>query len=192
MVRNGIAHYVVVGLSVASVASAGAQAAGKSPLRLESKIELGDVAGRVDHMAIDVGRKRLFVAELGNDSVSVVDLDSKKVIKRFLGLSEPQGIGYLPANDSLYIANGGDGSLRIFHGPEYVPAGPWIWGLTPTMCALIPPEIASSSAMVTAPLPSSIRLEIAKKTVFPYKHIQKASSLTRPTIACLRTCQTSD
>jgi hypothetical protein len=43
-------------------------------LQLESKIPLGRVGGRIDHMAIDIKRQRLFVAELGNDSVGVVDL----------------------------------------------------------------------------------------------------------------------
>ena len=40
-------------------------------LQLEGKIPLGDVSGRIDHMAIDLPRRRLFVAELGNDSVAV-------------------------------------------------------------------------------------------------------------------------
>jgi hypothetical protein len=48
------------------------------PLQLEAKIPLGDVRGRIDHMAIDLARQRLFVAELGNDSVSVVDLKDRK------------------------------------------------------------------------------------------------------------------
>src|SRR5262245_8495752 len=34
-----------------------------------SKIPLGDVSGRIDHLAIDLARRRLFVAELGNDTV---------------------------------------------------------------------------------------------------------------------------
>ncbi|TMK15781.1 MAG: hypothetical protein E6G75_12495, partial [Alphaproteobacteria bacterium] len=45
-----------------------------SSLQLETKIPLGDVKGRIDHMAIDLPRRRLFVAELGNDTVGVVDL----------------------------------------------------------------------------------------------------------------------
>ena len=35
-------------------------------LQLERTIPLPDVTGRIDHMAIDLGRRRLFVAELGN------------------------------------------------------------------------------------------------------------------------------
>lgn len=100
-----------------------AQTAIPAPLQLERKIPLGSVAGRIDHMAIDVARHRLFVAELGNDTVGVVDLDAHKVIRRISGLKEPQGVAYVQSNDSLYVANGGDGSVRVFHGPDYAPTG---------------------------------------------------------------------
>ena len=93
------------------------------PLRLEAKIPLGNVAGRIDHMAIDLARKRLFVAELGNNSVGVVDLDARKVVHRVAGLKEPQGAAYVQATDTLYIANRGDGSVRMFRGADYSPAG---------------------------------------------------------------------
>jgi DNA-binding beta-propeller fold protein YncE len=88
-------------------------------LRLEATIPLGDVRGRIDHMAIDLPRARLFVAELGNDSVAVVDLKERRVVHRISALSEPQGLGYLPSTDTLYVANGGDGSLRLFGGAQY-------------------------------------------------------------------------
>lgn len=47
-------------------------------LQLEAKIPLGDVAGRIDHLAVDLARGRLFVAELGNNSVGVVDRRSAR------------------------------------------------------------------------------------------------------------------
>lgn len=83
----------------------------ESPLALEAKIPLGDVAGRIDHMAIDVPRRHLFVAELGNHTVGVVDLKASKVIHRLAGLKEPQGVAYVPWTDRLYIANAGDGAV---------------------------------------------------------------------------------
>jgi hypothetical protein len=89
------------------------------PLSLESKIRLGSVAGRIDHMAIDLARRRLFIAELGNNSVGVVDLESKKLRHRITGLSEPQGIAYVPTTDTLFVANAGDGSVRVFRGSDY-------------------------------------------------------------------------
>jgi YVTN family beta-propeller protein len=102
----------------------GAAAAQQAPvLELEATIPLGEVRGRIDHMAIDVTRQRLFVAELGNDSVSVVDLKERNVVRRIPGLSEPQGVGYLASTDALYVANGRDRSLRLFAGAQYAEAG---------------------------------------------------------------------
>jgi YVTN family beta-propeller protein len=102
---------------------ASAQSAGNAPIQLETKIPLGDVRGQIDHMAIDLTRQRLFVAELGNDSVGIVDLANRKVINRIPGLKEPQGVGYEPSTDTLYIANAGDGSVNLFDGDNYKSAG---------------------------------------------------------------------
>jgi YVTN family beta-propeller protein len=92
-------------------------------LQLEAKILLGDVRGRIDHMAVDLKRQRLFVAELGNDSVGVVDLANRSMIRTIAGLSEPQGIGYEPSTDTVYIANARDGSVRLFEANEYKEIG---------------------------------------------------------------------
>lgn len=99
------------------------QAAEPMLLELEAKIPLGNVQGRIDHMAVDLGRKRLFVAELGNDSLGVVDLEKRAVLRTIAGLSEPQGVGYLAATDTVYVANGGDGSVRLFAGADLSPVG---------------------------------------------------------------------
>ena len=93
----------------------------EAPLVLEAKIPLGDVYGRIDHMAFDGGRQRLFVAELGNDSVGVVDLKAKKTIKTIPRLREPQGVGYVASTDTLYVASAIDGSLHLFEGPNFTP-----------------------------------------------------------------------
>jgi DNA-binding beta-propeller fold protein YncE len=104
------------------VGAAMAQTAATAPLRLENKIPLGDVRGRIDHMAVDLNRHRLFVAELGNDSVGIVDLQDRRVIRRLAGLKEPQGVGYVASTDTLYVANAGDGSVRLFQGADYAMA----------------------------------------------------------------------
>lgn len=93
------------------------------PLVLERTIPLDGVAGRIDHMAVDLGRKRLLVAELGNGSVDVVDLASGKAVHRITGLKEPQGIAYLPSLDLIAVASAGDGSVRLFKGEDASPAG---------------------------------------------------------------------
>ena len=76
-------------LSLVSIGAASAR--GRAPAKaapnalvLETTIPLPDVAGRIDHLAIDLARKHLFVAELGNGTVDVVDLATKKVVHRHL------------------------------------------------------------------------------------------------------------
>jgi len=98
-------------------------AADPPPLVLEAKIPLGTVSGRIDHFAFDPDRQLLFVAELGNDSVGVVDLEERNVVHRIAGLSEPQGIAYHAATGTLYVANAGDGSLRLFQVSDFAPLG---------------------------------------------------------------------
>src|SRR5712671_719164 len=114
---------ILAGLAMLASNAASAQSADKEPLQLEAKILLGDVRGRIDHMAVDFKRQRLFVAELGNDSVGIVDLPNRKLIHTISGLKEPQGVGYEPSTDMLYVANAGDGSVRLFEGSDYKTTG---------------------------------------------------------------------
>jgi YVTN family beta-propeller protein len=99
------------------------QAPSSSLMQLENKIPLGDVSGRIDHLAIDLSRRRLFVAELGNDTVGVIDLNEHKVQHVITGLKQPQGVGYVPSSDTLFVANAGDGSVLLFRGADYDAAG---------------------------------------------------------------------
>jgi len=102
-----------------------AQAADPVPplLVLERTIPLPGVSGRIDHMAVDLGRGRLFVAELGNGSVEAIDLAANKPVHRIIGLREPQGVGYVPGGDLLAVASAGDGSVRLFRGGDMQPVG---------------------------------------------------------------------
>ena len=107
-------------LCMAAAASCAAEPV--APLVIERTIALKSVSGRIDHLAVDLGRKRLFVAELGNGTVDVVDLVSAGVIRRIEGLKEPQGLAYAPAADVLAVASAGDGSVRLYHGDSLEPA----------------------------------------------------------------------
>ena len=64
-------------------------AAGPAPLELEATIPLTSVSGRIDYLAIDAKKHRLFVAELGNNSVNIIDVDKGQTIDRITGLHEP-------------------------------------------------------------------------------------------------------
>src|SRR5262249_32430268 len=93
------------------------------PLILEAKIPLGQVSGRIDHLGIDLKRQRLLVAELGNNSLGVIDLAAGKVLHRIAFLSEPQGVAYVPFVDSVFVANAGDGSVHVLRGEDLTPIG---------------------------------------------------------------------
>ena len=111
--------FAVLGVLAGSASRLEAQA----PLPLEAKIPLGEVKGRIDHLAVDPGRRRLFVAELENDSVGVVDIDQRKVMRVITGMKGPQGIAHEASTDTLYVANGGDGTVRIFQAADFASLG---------------------------------------------------------------------
>jgi DNA-binding beta-propeller fold protein YncE len=97
--------------------AAAAQAA--DPLQFERAIALAGVEGRIDHMSADVIGQRLFVAALGNKTLEVLDWNTTRLVKSIGGLDEPQGIVYRPDINRLYVATGGDGSVRIYDGTSY-------------------------------------------------------------------------
>ena len=144
----GLAAGLVAPLSAAQ----DAQPADRAPLQLEAKIPLGDVAGRIDHLAVDRERQRLFVAELGNDSVGIIDLKNHKLIRRITGLGEPQGVGYVQSTDTLYVANARDGSVRLFQGDDYQPAASSSERMRTTFGS-VPQTIRFLSATVAAASP---------------------------------------
>lgn len=96
---------------------------GVPDLVLERIIPLNGVAGRIDHLAVDIQGKRLFVAELGNGSVEAIDFTRGASLGRISGLKTPQGVAYLPARDEVVVANGGDGSVRFYRSADLAPEG---------------------------------------------------------------------
>jgi hypothetical protein len=106
-------------LSAAVLAFTAATACAQEPLRQVQTIPLPDVSGRIDHMAVDIKGQRLFVAALGNDTVEIVDLAAGKRVETVRGFQEPQGIAYVPRIDRVYIASGGDGTLKTLDGKSY-------------------------------------------------------------------------
>ncbi|MDO6432694.1 YncE family protein [Flavitalea sp. BT771] len=95
----------------------------KDILRLETKIPLPGVKGRIDHLAYDPAGHRGFIAALGNNTVEVVDLAGKTRAHTIPGLHEPQGVLYIPALQRLVVANGADGSCVFYNGQNYTEGG---------------------------------------------------------------------
>ena len=110
-------------LSLVGAALLAASSAKGAPeaLVLDGAIPLPNTSGRIDHLAVDLARKHLFVAELGNGTVDVVDLTTRKVVHRISGLDEPQGVAYDRLNDRVIVACGGDGIVRSYDGGDFSP-----------------------------------------------------------------------
>lgn len=111
---------LLVGAVFAQVQHAG-PAAPRAPLELVQTIALPGVEGRIDHLAVDLKGHRLFVAALGNNTLEVLDVEQGTRRHTIPGLREPQGVCYLPDADRIVVANGGDGSCRVFDGATYRP-----------------------------------------------------------------------
>ena len=94
-----------------------AVAAAADPRPLLEQVQtfpLEGVSGRFDHFAVDVARKRLFVAALGNNTLEVIDLDAGKRVKSVGGLKKPTGVRVLPDSHRVVVASGDDGKVRVF------------------------------------------------------------------------------
>jgi DNA-binding beta-propeller fold protein YncE len=90
------------------------EAGGTSALRQVQSVQLPNVEGRIDHMALDSQDGRLFVAALGNNTLEVIDLKTSELAGEIQGLKEPQGVVYVPADNELLVSNGNGDSLDIY------------------------------------------------------------------------------
>lgn len=121
--RDTVVVRIALALLLAWIAFPGdaRSADARPPLTRVARIALPDVAGRIDHLAVDPSRRRLVVAELGENAVDVVDLESRSVLHRIAPLDEPQGIAFSADGGVLVVAGGGDGSVRLFDAKSYAP-----------------------------------------------------------------------
>ena len=108
-------------LTCSCVFHGAAVAALGATLQETDRIELPGVRGRIDHMAVDLPTNRLFVVALGNNTVEVIDLKTKRLIKSLTGLSEPQGLLLVPEVKQLIVTNGESVSARVYDGVTLEP-----------------------------------------------------------------------
>lgn len=97
----------------------GQKAFGTRYLKLEKIIPLPGVKGRIDHMDINLKEQVVYIAALGNNTLEVVDLHQGKLIHSIKGLDEPQGIGYIPQNNEIFAANGGNGDCYFYNARSF-------------------------------------------------------------------------
>jgi DNA-binding beta-propeller fold protein YncE len=95
-----------------AVAAIGNAFAAPVLLELLSTLTMPGVKGRIDHFSASPSDHRIFVAALGNDTVEVLDSD-RGPRRSIRGVSEPQGVLYLPDSNRLFVANGGGDRVDI-------------------------------------------------------------------------------
>jgi DNA-binding beta-propeller fold protein YncE len=96
-------------------------AAAQEPPALTPKnpIMLTRVEGRMDHMSVDVKGQRLFATAFDNHTLEVIDLKTGRQVHTIPNLDEPQGAYYDPATNRLFVACGGDGTVKIFDDANF-------------------------------------------------------------------------
>lgn len=120
--RSILTSGLLIALAGASICAAGAGESAPS-FRLEQTIALPEVRGRIDHFAIDLAGKRLFVCALGNNSLEVLGLREGKRIHTITGLGRPQGVAYLPTLGRLLVTNDSGGACNVYDGQSFAPLG---------------------------------------------------------------------
>ena len=83
-----------------------ARGATENILTLVGTIDLPDISGDVDHLAIDTAGQRLFLAAEDNGTLRVLDLKTRKLERTIRGFHTPHSILYLPEAQELYVTDG--------------------------------------------------------------------------------------
>src|SRR5215831_79090 len=112
------AMFMVISLMLAPMGARDAHAQDKLPLQRIQTIPMPNVSGRMDHLGVDVEGGRLFAAALGDNqnTVEVIDLKAGNRIRSIRGQSMPQGVFYSAEFKRLFVANGGDGTVKVSVG----------------------------------------------------------------------------
>jgi DNA-binding beta-propeller fold protein YncE len=115
MTNRPLAAVLMAWCLVSGVALLSGTAAQQGPTLLASvgAVRLPHVKGRIDHLAYDSDRRRLFIAALGNDSVEVIDAATNTHLRSLTGFHEPQGMAFVPDLAAVAVANGTTGTLQL-------------------------------------------------------------------------------
>jgi DNA-binding beta-propeller fold protein YncE len=110
-------HLIV--LAGAFIAGPAPAAEPASSLELVQTIALKGKAGKLDHLALDAKRERLFLANSINGTLDVVDLKAGKLLKQVPGQTNIQGIAYAADLDRVFVGLGAGGLCNVFDGADY-------------------------------------------------------------------------
>lgn len=96
-----------------------ASAQTRPPLKRVQEMQFpASVKGRLDHLGVDVGGKRLFVVGEEAHTVLVFDLNTGKVIQQ-IAIDHPHAVLYRSDLQRIYITDEGKGALNIYDGKTY-------------------------------------------------------------------------
>jgi DNA-binding beta-propeller fold protein YncE len=110
---------LVVLCALCIVATVPAQAQTNQPMKLVQTIELPNVEGYFDHMAVDVKGQRLFLPGENQRTIEVIDLRAGKVIHTITGFGgDPRKTIYLPETNQIWVDDG-DSTVKAFSGDTY-------------------------------------------------------------------------
>lgn len=90
-----------------------------SALQLQKTIQLPNVKGGFDLMAVDVKGQRLFVSAEDNHTVEVINLRTGKPLLSLPGFNEPKWVAYLSQGNRIFVSTGGDGKVTELDGKTY-------------------------------------------------------------------------
>jgi DNA-binding beta-propeller fold protein YncE len=112
------AQLVLAGILLAGPVPAASAQPSLEPVQT---IVLKGKAGKLDHLALDGKRDRLFLANTVNGTLDVVDLEGAKLLKQVAGQTGIQGVAYAADLDRIFVGLGGGGLCNVFDGADYRP-----------------------------------------------------------------------
>lgn len=114
-------YLIIPGIVLVCMLPASHVRAADPSLELIQTITLKGKAGKLDHLALDAKRERLFLANTVNGTLDVVDLKGGKLLKQLPGQTGIQGIAYASDLDKVFVGLGGGGLCNVFSGEDYQP-----------------------------------------------------------------------
>lgn len=82
-------------------------------LALVTDVPIAGSASRLDYQSIDESKRRLYIAHLGADMVTVFDIDSQKVVANLPDISRPHGILAVPVLGQVYVSATGTDQVAV-------------------------------------------------------------------------------
>jgi DNA-binding beta-propeller fold protein YncE len=102
-----------------AVAFVPSTASARPPLTLEKTIPLPAIgAGDFDHFAVDLGRHKLFLAAEAHGTIETFDLRTGAHLQSARGVVTPHAFALVPDRDELFVADGGDSSVKVFNATD--------------------------------------------------------------------------